>query len=104
MYAVSGEVKTDTSKETDPEATIRKMQKVRRAALAPAQSSAQDRSVAAQASQIEAEARIELQKERSGSTKETDDQQPVSPFSTNPNPFKAENITPPVGNNLNVIV
>ena len=49
MYAVGGEVKIDTSRERDPEATIRKMQKVRRAALAPAQPSGQDRSVAAQA-------------------------------------------------------
>ena len=104
MYAVSGEVKTDTSKERDPEATIRKMQKVRRAALAPAQPSAQDRSVAAQASQIEAEARIELQKEKSESTKERDDQQQVSPSSGNQNPFEAESIAPEVGNNLNVIV
>ena len=104
MYAVSGEVKIDTSKERDPEATIRKMQKVRRAALAPAQPSGQDRSVAARASQIEAEARIELQKERSDSTKERDDQQTVLPSSTHSNPFKTENIAPPVGNNLNVII
>ena len=104
MYAVRGEVKIDTSKERDPEATIRKMQKVRRAALAPAQPSGQDRSVAAQASQIEAEARIELQKERSESTKERDDQQSVSPSRTNQNPFYAESIASDVGNNLNVII
>jgi hypothetical protein len=36
------------------------MQQVRKAALSPSQPSAQDRSVAAQASQIEAEARAEL--------------------------------------------
>ena len=104
MYAVGGEVKIDTSKERDPEATIRKMQKVRRAALAPAEPSGQDRSVAAQASQIEAEARIELQKERSESNKERDDQQSVSPSSTNQNPFNAESIASDVGNNLNVII
>ena len=64
MYAVGGEVKIDTSREKDPEATIRKMQQVKRAALAPAQPSGQDRSVAARASQIEAEARIELSKKK----------------------------------------
>ncbi len=60
-YAVAGEVKIDTSEvPNDPEATIRKMRKVRRAALAPSEPSAQDRSVAAQASRIEAQARAEL--------------------------------------------
>lgn len=39
MYAVGGEVKIDTSRESSPEATVRKMQKVRRAALATAQPS-----------------------------------------------------------------
>ncbi len=63
-YAVGGEVSIDTSPENTPEATIRKMQIVRRAALAPANPSGQDRSVAAQASQIEAQARQELQKEK----------------------------------------
>ena len=37
MYAVGGEVSIDTSPEKDPEATIRKMQQVKRAALAPAE-------------------------------------------------------------------
>ena len=60
-YAVGGEVPIDTSPVAgDPQATITKMQKVRRAALAPAQPSSQDRAVAAQASRIEAEARAEL--------------------------------------------
>ena len=43
MYAVGGEVKIDTTPERDPEDTIRKMQQVRKAALAPTQPSAQDR-------------------------------------------------------------
>jgi hypothetical protein len=62
MYAVGGEVKIDTSRERNPEDTIRKMQQVKKAALSPSQPSAQDRSVAAQASQIEAEARAEITK------------------------------------------
>jgi len=60
-YAVGGEVNIDTSEVAgDPEATIRKAQTIRRAANAPAQPSAQDRSVAAQATQMEAEARQQL--------------------------------------------
>jgi hypothetical protein len=61
QYAVGGEVRIDTSAVPgDPEATIRKMQQIRRAALAPAQPSAQDRAVAAKAAQIEQQARAEL--------------------------------------------
>jgi hypothetical protein len=49
-YAVSGEVKIDTSAvPNNPEATIRKMEQVKRAALAPSNPSAADRQVAAEA-------------------------------------------------------
>lgn len=50
-YAVGGEVSIDTSPESTPEATISKMQQVKVAALAPAEPSSQDRSVAASATQ-----------------------------------------------------
>lgn len=60
-YAVAGEVRIDTSAVSGkPEATILKMEQVRRAALAPADPSAQDRSVAADAAATEANARKEL--------------------------------------------
>lgn len=60
-YAVGGEVNIDTSKiPNNPEATLLKAQTIRRAANAPAQPSSQDRQVAAQASQLEAEARQEI--------------------------------------------
>ena len=59
-YAVGGEVPIDLSEEPEPEQTIRKMQVVRRAALAPAQPSAADRTIAATATQKEARARQEL--------------------------------------------
>ncbi|MCK5540228.1 MAG: catalase [Deltaproteobacteria bacterium] len=72
-YAVGGEVSIDVSAENTPEATIRKMQIVKRAALAPRDPSGQDRSVAAQAAQTEARARIELQKERSTENDEKDE-------------------------------
>jgi len=78
-YAVSGEVKIDISREKDPRDTITKMQQVKRAALAPAQPSAQDRSIAARASQIEAEARIELIKENEKKEKEEDAKEEDAP-------------------------
>lgn len=65
QYAIGGEVQIDTSAiPGDPEATLRKMQVVRSAALAPAEPSAQDRAVAAAAAKTEAEARVELREER----------------------------------------
>jgi hypothetical protein len=62
QYATGGEVSIDVSPEKTPEATIQKARVVRRAALAPAEPSAQDRRIAAQASQMEANARQELRK------------------------------------------
>ena len=60
QYAVGGEVKIDTAAvPDDPEATVRKMQVVKRAAMAPAEPSAQDRAVAAEASMKESQARAE---------------------------------------------
>jgi hypothetical protein len=76
MYAVGGEVKIDMSPERTPEATIRKMQQVRRAALAPAEPSGTDRAVAAQASQIEAQARVELAEKNRPGAPDGDDTPP----------------------------
>lgn len=73
-YAVGGSVGIDTSPVSgDPEATIQKMMIVQRAALAPAQPSAQDFKVAAQASQLQAQARSELQAERADELKASDE-------------------------------
>ena len=70
-YAVGGEVSIDTSKiNNDPQATIQKMQIVKGAALAPAKPSPQDRSVAAQATQKEMQARQELREEQSAEDKQ----------------------------------
>ena len=62
-YASGGEVPIDTGKENTPEATIQKMRTIRRAALAPANPSSTDRSVAAQASSKETQAMKELQEQ-----------------------------------------
>lgn len=71
QYAVEGSVPVDVSPASEPEETIRKAQTIRRAALAPAEPSGADRSVAAQAAQMEAKARGELAKERTEESKET---------------------------------
>ncbi|MGB0694089.1 MAG: putative metalloprotease CJM1_0395 family protein [Rhodospirillaceae bacterium] len=69
-YAISGEVKIDASPEQDPEETIRKMEQVKRAALAPAEPSPQDRQVAAQADATKAQAQAELAQEKAEELKQ----------------------------------
>jgi hypothetical protein len=108
MYAVGGEVKIDTSREREPQDTIRKMQQVKRAALAPAQPSGQDRSVAAQASQIEAEARIELLKQKEEEAKEekakqeeSTEEKPTGKIST---PHHRTYNSSPTGSTINIVV
>ena len=64
-YAIGGEVSIDVSPVSgDPEATIQKMEVVKRAALAPAEPSPQDRAVAAQADQTRLKAQAELREQR----------------------------------------
>ncbi len=73
-YAVGGEVSVDLSPVAgDPQATIAKMQQIRRAALAPAQPSSQDRQVATQAARIEAKARAELARAKPEKASDTPD-------------------------------
>ena len=61
-YIVGGEVSIDTSEAKTPEETLRKMEQVKRAAMAPADPSPQDHSVASAATRIEQKARYELMK------------------------------------------
>jgi hypothetical protein len=63
-YAVAGEVPIDASPERDPEATIRKMETVKRAALAPPDPSPQDLRVAQQADAAAAQARTEQRRQQ----------------------------------------
>ncbi len=69
-YAVGGEVPIDISTESDPKATQSKMQKVKAAALAPANPSPQDIKVAATASMIEMKAKMDELKENSEEVKD----------------------------------
>lgn len=59
-YAIGGEVNIDTSPGATPEETIRRAETIKAAALAPAEPSGPDRAVAAQAQQMENQARAEL--------------------------------------------
>ena len=69
-YAVGGEVTIDTGRAGTHEETIAKMRQVRAAALAPANPSAQDYSVATQAARLAMEARQELRQETPGTVTE----------------------------------
>ena len=74
QYAVGGEVGIDTAPVAgDPEATLAKAQRIRAAALAPAEPSAQDLRVAAQAAQLAVQARAEIgQQQRAESEEESE--------------------------------
>ncbi len=64
-YAVGGEVGIDTSKvKGDPEATIKKMEQVERAAMAPASPSSRDYQVAAKAKNIANKAHSAIEKQK----------------------------------------
>ncbi len=71
LYAVGGEVSIDIGRENTPEATIAKMQTVKRAALAPASPSAADRQIAAQATAELSRAQQELNQQRMEETQST---------------------------------
>lgn len=83
-YAVGGEVNIDTSPVSgDPDATISKMQTVRAAALAPAEPSGQDRSVASQASSAINAAHAEKAKMETEEREESKESDPEAPAAAN---------------------
>ncbi|MDO6566852.1 putative metalloprotease CJM1_0395 family protein [Alteromonas sp. 1_MG-2023] len=67
-YVTDGEVSIDISELNSPEETLRKMEQVRAAALAPAEPSAQDLKVAAEATQKSVEARSEIAEDNAESS------------------------------------
>lgn len=89
-YAIGGEVAIDTSPvKGNPEATVQKMEQIARAALAPADPSAQDHAVAAQARQAAGEARREILREkeeqaRTTEAERTGSESPIVPPATSP--------------------
>ena len=76
FYAVAGEVTIDTSAVPgNPQATIRKMQQVKRAALAPQEPSAQDRRVAAEAERKILQARQQIREEENERVRKAQEKQ-----------------------------
>lgn len=64
-YAIGGKVQLDVSEvANDPEASLQKSEKIRRAALAPMEPSPQDMKVAASAGQMAARARLDIAVQR----------------------------------------
>ncbi|AXE30784.1 hypothetical protein DK842_13335 [Chromobacterium phragmitis] len=66
QYAIGGEVPIQISQGGTPQETIRNAQTVRAAALAPSDPSGQDRAVAAEAAQMEQQARMQELQQQSG--------------------------------------
>ncbi|WP_096016402.1 putative metalloprotease CJM1_0395 family protein [Campylobacter lanienae] len=74
MYAIGGEVGIDTSSGKTPEETLKKAAQIKRAALAPAQPSSADLQVAATATNMEIDAKMEIQKNQNQETKDKTEQ------------------------------
>lgn len=80
VYATGGHVSIDLSPVPgDPAATIQKMEVVKRAALAPAEPSAQDRSVAQKAERLRLEAQRELRAQEAAERREATQEQQQAP-------------------------
>ena len=76
LYAQSGEVSISIPPASgDPEEVLQNAEKVQRAALAPAEPSPQDRSVAAQAAQIAQQARAEIAAQNASEARGEDEPQ-----------------------------
>ena len=88
-YATGGEVSIDISEAQSPEQTLRKMQQVRAAALAPAQPSSQDLKVAAEAAQKAFEARSDIAEENREARETASSSEPSTP--------SIDDITEPAG-------
>ena len=95
QYAVGGEVQIDTSPiPGNPEATIRKLEVVIRAALAPSDPSPQDMAVAAQAQQAKLQAQQELREQRAVEQEELREKNKADP--TDPDAEKTARPEPAV--------
>ncbi|MDO7084137.1 putative metalloprotease CJM1_0395 family protein [Pseudocolwellia sp. AS88] len=90
-YAVAGEVSVDLSPvPDDPQATIAKMEQVYAAALAPADPSAQDLKVAAQAADLIAQAQVDLATVELDESEGNNQPQKASPYIGNSGVFRDE--------------
>ncbi|PLX18383.1 MAG: catalase [Candidatus Muiribacterium halophilum] len=81
-YAVGGEVSIDVSEGKTPEETIKKAQQIKKAALAPANPSSQDKKIASQAQAMESRAKREQSKKNTYSTENENKIQDPDIYST----------------------
>lgn len=96
-YATEGSVPIDLSAvKDDPAATIRKMQQIKRAALAPSDPSGADRQLASQAAQIEQQSQAELRetKNQQINTNDSAAQDPNQDIAQNVSSILAKAINP----------
>lgn len=80
-YATGGEVSIDTGPASKPEETIRKMEVVKRAAMAPANPSSQDRAVYAAAVRTETQAQQKAAENKREDVQKKNETEQVSPAS-----------------------
>jgi hypothetical protein len=79
QYITGGEVQVDMSPvQGDAEATVRKMEQLKRAALAPSDPSSADRAAAAQAEAIKLQAQSQVKEERQAKQEENGTVQPAA--------------------------
>jgi hypothetical protein len=83
-YAVGGNVSIDTAPGDTPEETMIRAETIRRAAMAPANPSSQDRQVASQAIGMESAARKELAEERGAEAEQAQKQMEQEPTAAPP--------------------
>lgn len=89
-YAVGGHVRIDTSPGGTHEETIARAQRIRQAALAPAEPSGQDLAVAAKANRMEAFARAALSRQRGQLGRETSEPTGQTPSSTHSSSHRSD--------------
>ncbi len=92
-YITDGEVSIDISEAQSPEQTLRKMEQVRAAALAPAQPSSQDLKVAAEAAQKALEAHSEIAAKNVEAQQGEEDESSISVNDENTNDSDVEPAT-----------
>lgn len=110
-YAIGGEVPIDISSESTPEATIQKMETIKKAALAPADPSSADRRIAAEAAAKELQAMQALQTQQRETTSrdisaESSNNAPNenAPTSSSPATSSASSNGLYVGNNQHIMI
>ena len=105
LYAVGGEVHIDTSAVPgDPEATLQKAQRLRAAALAPADPSSADRQIALEAQSMAIQAKADIAAERLERSEAAQEENAASQNSTpeDADPFRLSKAAPSSSSQLSI--